>query len=52
MAGKVFISCGSLPNERKLANKVRSWFKSKGFSPYVAIEAQSIEDVNSGIINS
>jgi len=52
MAGRVFISCGQAnPNEKQLANKVKSWFKSKGYSPYVAIEARSIQDVNSGIIN-
>jgi hypothetical protein len=52
MAGRVFISCGQAnPNEKKIANKVKSWFKSKGYSPYVAIETQSIQDVNSGIIN-
>ncbi len=52
MPGKVFISCGQANlNEKKLAGKVKSWFKSKGYSPYVAIEAQSIQDVNSGIIN-
>jgi len=52
MAGRVFISCGqAFPNEKQLASKVKSWFKSKGYSPYVAIEAQGINDVNSGIIN-
>jgi hypothetical protein len=50
MGGRVFISCGQRPGERQIAEKLSSWFKSKGYSPYVAIEAQSIQDVNSGII--
>ena len=52
MAGRVFISCGqAYLNEKKLARNVASWFKSKRYSPYVAIETQRTQDVNSGIIN-
>lgn len=51
MTGRVFISCGQRTGERKFAKQLSSWFKSKGFLPYVAIETQSIQDVNSGIIN-
>ena len=51
MTGRVFISCGQRTDERKFAKKLASWFRSKGFIPYVAIDTQSIQDVNSGIIN-
>ena len=51
MPAKVFISCGqgSL-EERKVAQQLGDWFKSKCFNPYVAIEVQSILDLNAGII--
>lgn len=53
MPGKVFISCGQATQlERKVASSIRNWLKNRGFDPYVAIEAQSIQDVNSGIIGN
>ena len=51
MTGKVFISCGQGTTEEKdAANDVSSWLRSQGFYPYVAIEVQSILDINGGII--
>lgn len=51
MAGKVFISCGqATQEERKAANDIATWLKTQGFTAYVAIEAQSILDINAGII--
>jgi len=51
MAGKVFISCGqSDKNEKDVAKQVSDWLKAQGYQTYVAIETQSILDVNSGII--
>ncbi len=51
MPGRVFISCGqSTTEEIELASSVRDWFISAGYTPYVAIKAQSIDDVNSSII--
>lgn len=51
MPGRVFISCGQATSEeRKVAGSVGGWFSRKGFRPYVAIQAQSLADVNSGII--
>lgn len=51
MPGRVFISCGqATPEERRVAGSVSRWFTRKGFRPYVAIQAQSLADVNSGII--
>jgi hypothetical protein len=51
MSGKVFISCGQATDEeRNLASDLKEWFRRQGFDPYVAIQVQSIQDVNSGII--
>jgi len=51
MPGKIFISCGQLKNEeRQIATEISKWLRRKGFDPYVAIQTQSIQDVNSGII--
>jgi hypothetical protein len=53
MPGKVFISCGQASDEeRQAASTISAWLKSEGFDPYVAIETQSIQDVNSAIIDS
>lgn len=53
MTGKVFISCGQATKpERDVARNFRKWLGKKGFDPYVAIETQSIQDVNSGIIGN
>jgi hypothetical protein len=51
MAAKVFISCGQAsPPERQVAQSLATWLTSQGFSPYVAIQVQSILDLNAGII--
>jgi hypothetical protein len=51
MPAKVFISCGQAsPAERQVTNSISAWFSSQGFSPYVAIQVQSILDLNAGII--
>jgi hypothetical protein len=52
MPGRVFISCGQrTPAEREAAKATKRWFKRRGFEPYVAIQAQTLADVNSGIID-
>lgn len=33
-----------------MATAIKEWFDQRGFEPYVAIQAQSLADVNSGII--
>ena len=49
---RVFISCGQATDaERKIAADVKRWFQRRGFQPYVAIQAQTLADVNSGIID-
>ena len=51
MAGRVFISCGQAKEEeRKVGSQLRDYFAEHGFRPYVAIEAQSIQDVNSALL--
>jgi hypothetical protein len=53
MPGKVFVSCGQATRtERKAAGEIGDLLKAKGFQPYVAIETQSIEDVNFEIISN
>ena len=51
MAGKVFISCGQdNPQEIQVANQIYKWLLLQGFDPYVAINTQSILELNTGII--
>jgi len=51
MPAQIFVSCGQASErERFAAAEVRATLESLGFDVYIAIEAQSIEDVNSGII--
>lgn len=50
---KVFVSCGQeSEHERGAAAAIKTSLEAAGFTVYVAINAQSIEDVNSGIIRS
>lgn len=51
MRSKVFISCGqATPEEQRTAADIKERLAADGFDVYVAIQAQSIEDLNSGII--
>jgi hypothetical protein len=50
MSARVFISCGQRDGEREIAQAVAQWFATRGYRPYVALEAQSIQNVNSGIL--
>lgn len=53
MPARVFISCGQATNEeRATATELEQWFRSKGYDPYVAIQAQTIRDLNAGIIGA
>ncbi len=53
MPGRIFISCGqATQSERKVAYDISKWLDSVGYDPYIAIETQSIQDVNSGIIGN
>ena len=52
MGSKIFLSCGqSNDRERRAAARLKDELINQGFDVYVAIRAQSIQDVNSGIIN-
>lgn len=47
---RVFISCGQgNDSERKIAAEISSFLQSEGFATYVAIEAQNVFEINSGI---
>jgi hypothetical protein len=52
MPGKIFVSCGQASEEeRDAAAELKKWLRDQGFHPYVAIQAQSIQDVNTAIIS-
>jgi len=50
MKSKVFVSCGQRPDEKDVAVKVARLLNDRGFNPYVAIDVQTILDINGGII--
>lgn len=51
MPAKVFISCGQASeNEKRFASDLKRWLESEGFEAFVAIDLQSIQDVNNVII--
>jgi hypothetical protein len=50
MPARVFISCGQRQGEREVAGAIAAWLRGQGFYPYVALDAQSVQDVDSGII--
>jgi hypothetical protein len=51
MPARVFISCGQTTDEeRGVASDLEKWFRSGGYDPYVAVQVQTIGDLNAGII--
>lgn len=53
MAARVFISCGqAIPEERLAAQNISDWLRSQGYQPYVAVNVQTIPELNSGIIGA
>ena len=53
MPGKVFISCGQdSEDEKKIANEIKAWFEDpiRGYSAYIAINVQRLEDINNAIV--
>lgn len=51
MPAQIFLSCGQASSrERDAAVRLREYLSAQGFQVYVAIQAQSIQDVNSSII--
>lgn len=50
MKSKVFVSCGQRPDEKEIASKIARILVDRGFAAYVAIDVQTILDINGGII--
>ena len=53
MPGKIFISCGqNSKEEKRIANEIKRWFEdpTRGYSVYVAINVQRLEDINNAIV--
>ena len=50
MRGKVFVSCGQRPPERDVARALGKLLEERGFVVYLAVNAQTILEINTGII--
>jgi hypothetical protein len=51
MRSRVFVSCGQhQEGERKLAGKLGQLLRARGFDVYIAIDVQTILEINTGII--
>ena len=50
MRSRVFLSCGQGPEEKQVAGKIGELLKKRGFDVYIAIDVQTILEINSGII--
>jgi hypothetical protein len=50
MRSRVFLSCGQRPDEKDVATKIGALLIARGFDVYVAIDAQTILEINRGII--
>lgn len=47
---KVFLSCGQGPSEKGIAAKIGGLLEQRGFDVYIAIDVQTILEINAGII--
>jgi len=50
MKSKVFLSCGQRAGEKDVALKVGKLLETRGFDVYIAIDVQTILEINTGII--
>lgn len=50
MKSRVFVSCGQRPAETKVARALGKLLERRGFEVYLAINAQTILEINTGII--
>jgi hypothetical protein len=50
MRSKVFLSCGQRPDEKDIARSVGKLLEKRGFDVYIAIDVQTILEINAGII--
>jgi hypothetical protein len=46
----VFLSCGQRPGEKEVATKIGKLLEDRGFEAYIAIDVQTILEINTGII--
>jgi hypothetical protein len=50
MRSRVFLSCGQQPQEKELAAKIGKLLERRGFDVYIAVDVQTILEINTGII--
>jgi hypothetical protein len=50
MKSRIFLSCGQRKNEIQVAQRIRKMVTARRFDLYIAIDVQSIFEINSGII--
>lgn len=50
MKSKIFLSCGQQGEEIKVAREIKNRLRNRGFEVYIALDAQSIPEINAGII--
>jgi hypothetical protein len=50
MRSRVFLSCGQRPGERDVARDVGKMLEKRGFDAYIAIDVQTILEINTRII--
>lgn len=50
MKSKVFVSCGQRPSELEVARQVGKLLERRGFNVYIAVDVQTILEINTGII--
>ncbi len=50
MKSKVFVSCGQRSRERDVARKIGELLEERGLDAYVAINAQTLMEINTGVI--
>jgi hypothetical protein len=50
MRSKVFLSCGQRLSEKQVAAKIGKLLEERGFDVYIAIDVQTILEINTGII--
>lgn len=50
MRSKVFVSCGQRPREKAVARALAKLLDKRGFNVYLAVNAQTILEINTGIV--
>jgi len=50
MKARVFLSCGQRPEEQEVARRLGKLLETRGFDVYIAVDVQTILDINRGII--